>query len=102
MVRADAEKAAQTLRAVEGVVDVQIVDSVNVGYREQPSPSLIVNMADDARERLCVALVGAGIGVLELRSERELEGVFVKLARAAPQPAAAPGKKAAGQAAEAS
>ena len=98
----DAAKAEHALSGVDGVTAVEATDASEPG---DGVATLLVNTASDVREALCAALVGAGLGVLELRAERVLEGVFIKLASAG-APAQPPGRtgnrKTAAEAAEAS
>jgi ABC-2 type transport system ATP-binding protein len=84
VVRGDAEQAAASLRTVDGVAEVAHSDEA------EPAVSrLLVTFAapapDGAVERCVAALVGAGIGVREVRlSGGSLEEVFAALTQDAP------------------
>ena len=86
----DEARALDVARAVAGVAEVTVVPTAEPSDR---AVALLVEAETDVREELCRALVGAGLGVLELRrSDDELENVFLRLAAdgtAAP-PKAAP------------
>ncbi len=77
-VRAERAAATAAIEAVAGVVRVEPRD----GGESAPGVTALRVEADrDAREDVCRALVGAGLGVLELaRHDRELESVFLRLA----------------------
>jgi ABC-2 type transport system ATP-binding protein len=72
----DAEaRARECLAKVEGVVTVDVL-----APREPKSTTLRVETTKDVRDDLCRALVGAGIGILEVvRKRRELEAIFLRL-----------------------
>lgn len=73
----DAERAKGLLSTVEGVRSVESVAPRETGERVA---SFRVEADADVREGLCRALVGAGMGVLEVvRGKRELESVFLRL-----------------------
>jgi ABC-2 type transport system ATP-binding protein len=85
-VRGDAAQAERVLAAVPGV---ETVASTTAQERGPDIAALRVEMSRDVREQVCRALVLANIGILEVSgSERELESIFLRLARTAPQAAA--------------
>lgn len=77
-VRGDAEEALATARAVAGVTAAErSVDTTDAAGEL----TLDIEAERDVRADLCAAMVGRGLGVLELRrGERELESVFLRLA----------------------
>jgi len=84
---AEGERARGILRGVDGVSAVEAVAGVDA----QGELTLRVDAGRDVRPELCAALVGEGVGILELkRSERELESVFLRLAAPAEGDAPAP------------
>jgi ABC-2 type transport system ATP-binding protein len=77
-VRGDAAKARETIDKIAGVTHVESVAPTEAGAS---IATLNVESSKDVREELCRALVGAGVGLVEVaRSERELESIFLKLA----------------------
>ena len=77
-VRGDGAQAKRLLTTVKDVSSVEILDS----SRHAGITTLRVDAARDIREDACRTLVLADIGILELmRSERELESIFLTLAR---------------------
>jgi ABC-2 type transport system ATP-binding protein len=92
-VAGDREIALSVARALEGVTSVTPVTASEPG---EGISTLQIEGDRDLRQALCRALVGAGLGVLELRrNDRELESVFLRLAgtSGAEAPAAAQGKE---------
>jgi ABC-2 type transport system ATP-binding protein len=72
---------AQAKRLLSTIKDVRTVDIVP-GPRHAGTTTLRVDAVRDIREDACRTLVLADIGILELmRSERELESIFLTLAR---------------------
>ena len=77
----DIARALQIARDLEGVTSASQVKASELG---DGITSLQIEGDRDVREALCRVLVGAGIGVLELRrNDRELESVFLRLAGSA-------------------
>jgi ABC-2 type transport system ATP-binding protein len=77
-VRGDGAHAKRLLTTIKDVSSVEIVDS----SRHAGITTLRVEAPRDIREDACRTLVLADIGILELmRSERELESIFLTLAR---------------------
>ena len=78
-VRGDGAQAKRLLTTIKDITSVEIVDS----SRHAGITTLRVDAMRDIREDACRTLVLADIGILELmRSERELESIFLSLARA--------------------
>jgi ABC-2 type transport system ATP-binding protein len=76
-VRGDGAQAKRLLTSIKDVRAVEIVDGARSGMT-----TLRVDAQRDIREDACRTLVLADIGILELtRSERELESIFLTLAR---------------------
>ncbi|HVY48023.1 MAG TPA: ABC transporter ATP-binding protein [Minicystis sp.] len=84
-VRGDGDEAAAVLEGVDGVSRVERLDPSEPGERVA---TLAIDATSDVREAACAALIGAGLGLLEVRAERELESVFLRLAAGAPDGAA--------------
>jgi ABC-2 type transport system ATP-binding protein len=78
-IRGDGDKAAELLRGLTGVTTVEGAAASELGDRVA---TLVIDAAHDVREEACSALVGGGFGLLEVRAERELEGIFLRLAGA--------------------
>jgi ABC-2 type transport system ATP-binding protein len=78
-IRGDGDKAATLLRGLTGVTHVETAAASEPGERVA---TLVLDAADDVREEACSALVGGGFGLLEVRAERELEEIFLRLAGA--------------------
>jgi ABC-2 type transport system ATP-binding protein len=77
-VRGDEDGAREAAESVPGVVSVESVDATETG---EGVWTLRIESESDVREAVCKALVGADIGLLEVRrGERELESVFLELA----------------------
>jgi ABC-2 type transport system ATP-binding protein len=76
-VRGDGAQAKRLLTTVKDVRSVELVGGHHAG-----TTTLRVDAHRDIREDACRTLVLADIGILELtRSERELESIFLTLAR---------------------
>jgi ABC-2 type transport system ATP-binding protein len=69
-------RARQVLQSIPSVERVEAEEAAESG---EGLVTLVVTAAGDPRDELCRALVGAGIGVLELGRRRELEGLFLEL-----------------------
>jgi ABC-2 type transport system ATP-binding protein len=86
-VRGDAAQARRLCASVAGV------ETVEIAMAQEPGAGLAalrIGATRDVREDLCRTLVLANIGILEVvRSERELESIFLRLAQGAPAVAAA-------------
>ncbi len=78
-IRGDGDKAAALLRGLTGVTHVETAAASELGDRVS---TLVLDAAHDVREEACSALVREGFGLLEVRAERELEGIFLRLAGA--------------------
>jgi ABC-2 type transport system ATP-binding protein len=77
-VRGDGAQAKRLLSALKGVRSVETVNGPHHGA----VTTLRVDAERDIREDACRTLVLADVGILELtRSERELESIFLSLAR---------------------
>jgi ABC-2 type transport system ATP-binding protein len=77
-VRGDGAHAKRLLTTIKDVRSVEVVD----GTQRSGITTLRVDAQRDIREDACRTLVLADIGILELtRSERELESIFLTLAR---------------------
>jgi len=78
-IRGDAAQAKRLLGSVKGVSHVESLDAVETG------PNVATFQVDaerDIREDACRTLILGDIGVLEVsRSERELESIFLRLAK---------------------
>ncbi|HVJ13966.1 MAG TPA: ABC transporter ATP-binding protein [Polyangiaceae bacterium] len=70
---------AQARQVLQGIPAVENVETVDAAESGESLVTLVVTAAGDPRDELCRALVGAGIGVLELGRRRELEGLFLEL-----------------------
>jgi len=78
-VRGDGGQAKRLLTSIKDVRSVEILDG---GAGRTGTTTLRVDAERDIREDACRTLVLADIGILELtRSERELESIFLTLAR---------------------
>jgi ABC-2 type transport system ATP-binding protein len=73
---AAAEKARLTLASLAFVREVEILEPAEAG---EGIASLRVAVTSDARDELCRTLVEAGLGILQLARERELESMFLEL-----------------------
>jgi ABC-2 type transport system ATP-binding protein len=77
-VRGDGQQAKRLLASVKDVRSVEVVP----GPHQAKVTTLKVDAERDIREDACRTLVLANVGILELtRSERELESIFLTLAR---------------------
>jgi ABC-2 type transport system ATP-binding protein len=70
---------ARARQALQGVADVEKVETVEASESGDDLCTLLVTGAADPRDELCRALVGGGVSVLELGRRRELEGLFLEL-----------------------
>jgi ABC-2 type transport system ATP-binding protein len=94
-VRGDAAHARRLIGTVAGVETVEPAAAQEQG---QNIVALRVEANRDVREDVCRTLVLANIGILEVsRSERELESIFLRLARTAPAADGAPSAPAAAE-----
>ncbi|HEV8245905.1 MAG TPA: ABC transporter ATP-binding protein [Polyangiaceae bacterium] len=76
----DAAAAEEKARAALGAVTaVQSIEAVPPAEAGDGVASVVVVAQSDVRDELCRALVGAGIGVLEVARQRELESMFLEL-----------------------
>ena len=71
-----ADKARAALSGLEGVGEVEILEPAEAG---EGIASLRVAVTSDVRERVGQRLVQAGLGILELAREKELESMFLEL-----------------------
>lgn len=86
-VRGAEAKAREALQRVAHVASVERVDAIEAG---ENIVTLRVESSKDVREELSAAVLGAGLGLIELsRSERELESIFLRLAGGGEQKEAA-------------
>jgi gliding motility-associated transport system ATP-binding protein len=82
--RVGADQRERALELIGGVSGVSSVESVAADeHRQAPAEtSFSLVCSSDVRDEICRAVVGAGLGLLELRrGERELESVFIELAK---------------------
>jgi ABC-2 type transport system ATP-binding protein len=78
-VRGDGAQAKRLITSVKGVRSVEVVDPSEPG---ENVASLAIDAERDIREDVCRTLVLGNIGILGLsRSERELESIFLRLAK---------------------
>jgi ABC-2 type transport system ATP-binding protein len=71
-----AAKAQAVLSGLEGVKDVEILEPAELG---EGIASLRVAVTSDVREQVGQSLIQAGLGILELAREKELESMFLEL-----------------------
>jgi ABC-2 type transport system ATP-binding protein len=95
-------RTASEPQAIELLAGVEGVRRVERGSPREPGPDVVtlrIEADKDVREAVCKALVGAGMGLLEMvRRKHELESVFLRLtsgeedgrSAAAPAPAGPP------------
>ena len=74
--QATAEKARAALAGLEGVREVEVLEPAEAG---DGVASLSVSATTDVRETVCRSLVHAGLGILQLSREKELESMFLQL-----------------------
>ncbi len=74
--QAAAEKARATLTGLDGVREVEVLEPAEAG---EGIASLRVAVTSDVRDAVCRRLVEAGLGILELSREKELESMFLEL-----------------------
>lgn len=82
LVTADTARAALLL--VPGVSEVEVLEPAEAG---EGIASLRVSLIRDAREQLGRSLLQAGLGILELAREKELESMFLELLGEGAEPA---------------
>jgi ABC-2 type transport system ATP-binding protein len=83
-----AARASELIAGVAGVTHVELSGQGEAGAGADVA-SFRVQLARDTREELTRALVNGGFGLLELtRGERELESVFLELAKSLEEPGA--------------
>lgn len=79
--RGDAKKARE---AIERIASVTMIESLAPAESGEGISTFRVESSEDIREEIGRAVVGAGLGLVELsRSERELESIFLRLAGSA-------------------
>lgn len=71
-----ADKARAALAGLEGVREVEVLEPAEAG---EGIASLRIAVTSDVRERVGQSLVQAGLGILELAREKELESMFLEL-----------------------
>jgi ABC-2 type transport system ATP-binding protein len=75
-------KVAEAQRLLSGIKGVQKVDIVETSADSADVTTYRIEAQRDVREEACKALVLGNMGVLEIaRSEKELESIFLRLAR---------------------
>jgi ABC-2 type transport system ATP-binding protein len=74
--QATAEKARAALAGLEGVREVEVLEPAEAG---EGIASLSVAVTSDVRDVVCRSLVHAGLGILQLSREKELESMFLQL-----------------------
>jgi ABC-2 type transport system ATP-binding protein len=78
-IRGDAAQGKRLVASVKGVRSVEVIEPTEAG---ENVATLVVDAEKDLREEVCRTLVLGNIGILGLtRSERELESIFLKLAK---------------------
>ncbi len=80
--RASEEQARSVVNAVPGVQSVTAQAPAEAG---EGIATVVVTADRDIRDELCRALVGAGVGVLEVARQRELESMFLELVGEPPE-----------------
>jgi ABC-2 type transport system ATP-binding protein len=70
------DKARAALGAISAIQEIEAADASEPGA---DIASLRISVTSDVRDDICKALVGAGIGVLQLGREKELESMFLQL-----------------------
>lgn len=94
-----ADKAQAALSGLVGVREVEVLEPAEAG---EGIASLRVSVTDDVREQVGQRLFQAGVGILELAREKELESMFLELlGEGAEQPGRKRRKKRQAEAAEA-
>jgi ABC-2 type transport system ATP-binding protein len=73
---AAAEKARSALAGLSAIREIEAVDPTEAG---PGIASLRISVTSDVRDEICKALVAAGMGVLQLGREQELESMFLEL-----------------------
>jgi ABC-2 type transport system ATP-binding protein len=74
--QAAGEKARAALAGLESVREVEVLEPAEAG---DGIASLRVAASSDVREVVCRSLVHAGLGILQLSREKELESMFLEL-----------------------
>ena len=70
------ERAREALRSVTAVQSIEALPPAEAGHG---IATVIVTAGSDVRDEICRVLVAAGIGVLEVAKQRELESMFLEL-----------------------
>ncbi|HEY4156620.1 MAG TPA: ABC transporter ATP-binding protein [Polyangiaceae bacterium] len=70
------DKARGALGSIAAIQEIEAVEPTEAGAG---IASLRISVTTDARDEICKALVSAGIGVLQLGREKELESMFLEL-----------------------
>jgi ABC-2 type transport system ATP-binding protein len=73
---ATADKARQVLTGLNGVREVEFLEPAEAG---EGVTSLRIAVTSDVREQVGQSLLRAGVGILELAREKELESMFLEL-----------------------
>ncbi len=71
-----ADRARAALSGLSGVSEVEVLEPAEAG---EGIASLRVAVTSDVRERVGQSLIQAGLGILELAREKELESMFLEL-----------------------
>ena len=74
--QATADQARSALSAMNGVREVEVLEPAEAG---EGIASLRIAVSSDVREEVGKGLVQAGLGILELSREKELESMFLEL-----------------------
>ena len=74
--QATADRARAALSVLAGVRDIEVLEPAEAG---EGIASLLVAITSDVREEVGRCLVQAGLGILELSREKELESMFLQL-----------------------
>jgi len=74
--QATADRARAALSGLAGVRDIEVLEPAEAG---EGIASLLVAITSDVREEVGRCLVQAGLGILELSREKELESMFLQL-----------------------
>ena len=77
-----ADQARALLTGLEGVREVEVLEPAEPG---EGIASLRVAVTSDVREQVGKTLVQAGLGILELTREKELESMFLELLEEGPE-----------------
>jgi len=71
-----ADKARAALSGIDGVREVEVLEPAEAG---EGIATLRVAVTSDVREQVGKGLITAGVGILELSREKELESMFLEL-----------------------